>query len=55
MTTRSAPAARSPATRKASAASAMGKRWVISARAMSGSSASVAAASSISRPPSWRQ
>ena len=54
-TTRSAPERRSAATRKASSASSSGKRWVIRVRAISGSSASMAAASSISRPPSWRQ
>ena len=52
MTTRIVPDARSPATRKASAASSMGKRCVMSAPGISGSSASIAAASSISRPPS---
>ena len=46
---------RSAATRNASAASSMGNRCVISVRTMSGSSANMAAASSISRPPSWAQ
>ena len=56
ITTRIAPAARSSATRNASAASSIGKRCVITARAISGCSASIDAVSSISRrPPSRRQ
>ena len=55
ITTRTAPEPLSPATRNASDASSMGKRWVMSVRTISGSSASIFAASSISRPPSWRQ
>ena len=55
ITTRSAPPPLSEATRNASAASSIGNRWVIRVRAMSGSSASMAAASSISRPPSCAQ
>ena len=55
ITTRTAPPALSDATRNASAASSMGKRCVIRVRTISGSSASMAAASSISRPPSCAQ
>ena len=54
-TTRTAPLALSEATRNASSASSIGKRWVIRVRAMSGSWASMRAASSISRPFSWAQ
>src|SRR5690606_25616675 len=53
-TTLIAPAARSFATRNASATSSSGNRCVISVRAMSGCSASIAATSSVSRTPSWR-
>src|SRR5207302_7397159 len=55
ITTRIEPDARSLATRNASAASSIGKRCVMTVFAISGSSASIWATSSISRRPSWVQ
>jgi hypothetical protein len=55
MTTRMAFVDLSAATRKASEASSIGNRWVMIVRAISGSSASICAACSISRPSSWLQ
>jgi hypothetical protein len=53
-TTLMAPEALSPATRNASAACSRAKRWVITVCAMFGLSASIAAASSVSRTPWWQ-